>query len=230
MPTTSTVEHHWAVETDACEVDAVYKIVLIGNTGVGKSALLQRFADDSFCASHISTIGVDFKVRTLKRDDGKIIKLQLWDTAGQERFRTITTAYYRNADGIILVYAANDRKSFDHVEDWKYETERYARSSCCTMLVENKVDLLSQQQIDPAEATRTAEGMGLPLIRTSAKDAVGVEDAFYRMVDAIVEKRLEGLLKKTAPNSSPRSEKTINMNANRFVSTASWLMNSCSIM
>ena len=98
----------------AQEYDYVFKLVLIGDSGVGKSCLLLRFADDTYTESHISTIGVDFKIRTIQLD-GKTIKLQIWDTAGQERFRTITSSYYRGAHGIIVVYDTTDSETFEHV-------------------------------------------------------------------------------------------------------------------
>lgn len=97
------------------DYDYLFKLVLIGDSSVGKSCLLLRFADDSFTESYISTIGVDFRFRTVKIED-KTVKLQIWDTAGQERFRTITSAYYRGADGIIMVYDVTRRESFDHVQ------------------------------------------------------------------------------------------------------------------
>jgi len=98
----------------AAEYDYVFKLVLIGDSGVGKSCLLLRFADDTYTESHISTIGVDFKIRTIQLE-GKTIKLQIWDTAGQERFRTITSSYYRGAHGIIVVYDTTDSETFEHV-------------------------------------------------------------------------------------------------------------------
>ena len=122
------------------DYDHLFKLVLIGDTGVGKSCLLLRFADDAFTESYISTIGVDFRFRTVKVD-GKTVKLQIWDTAGQERFRTITSAYYRGADGIIMVYDVTSQESFDHVSDWLTEVNRYASEGTCKLLVGNKSDM-----------------------------------------------------------------------------------------
>lgn len=113
---------------------------MIGDTGVGKSCLLLRFADDSFSENYISTIGVDFRFRTVKIDK-KVIKLQIWDTAGQERFRTITSAYYRGADGIIMVYDVTNEESFRHINDWLTEVNRYASENTCKLIVGNKTDL-----------------------------------------------------------------------------------------
>merc|ERR1712159_656276 len=99
------------------EYDYLFKLLLIGDSGVGKSCLLFRFADDTYQESYISTIGVDFKIRTVELE-GKTIKLQIWDTAGQERFRTITSSYYRGAHGIIVVYDVTDQESFNNVKTW----------------------------------------------------------------------------------------------------------------
>lgn len=113
--------------------------MLIGDTGVGKSCLLLRFADDTFTDSYISTIGVDFRFRTLKVEK-KSVKLQIWDTAGQERYRTITSAYYRGADGIIMVFDVTSEESFGHVNEWFNEVNRYAAEDTCKLLVGNKCD------------------------------------------------------------------------------------------
>jgi Ras-related protein Rab-1A len=116
------------------------QVVIIGDTGVGKSCLLLRFAEDAFSENYVSTIGVDFRFRTVKIDK-KTIKLQIWDTAGQERFRTITSAYYRGADGIIMVYDVTSRESFNHINDWLTEVNRYASETSCKLIVGNKCDL-----------------------------------------------------------------------------------------
>merc|ERR1719242_3009091 len=128
------------------DYDYLFKLVLIGDSGVGKSCLLLRFADDAFTESYISTIGVDFRFRTVKIDK-KTVKLQIWDTAGQERFRTITSAYYRGADGIIMVYDVTNYESFDHVEEWLSEVDRYANEGTAKLLVGNKADLVEEKQV-----------------------------------------------------------------------------------
>jgi len=166
------------------EHDYFFKILLIGDSGVGKSCLLLRFADDSWTDSHISTIGVDFKIKTLNCDS-KVIKLQIWDTAGQERFRTITSSYYRGAQGIILVFDCTDMESFNNVKQWLGEIDRYACENVNKLLVGNKVDLVSGRVVDKNVATEFAESMNIPYIETSAKNASGVEEAFMMMARAI---------------------------------------------
>merc|ERR1719321_2356167 len=140
------------------DYDHLFKLVLIGDSGVGKSCLLLRFADDSFTESYISTIGVDFRFRTVKVGD-KFVKLQIWDTAGQERFRTITSAYYRGADGIIMVYDVTAQESFDHVQDWLSEVNRYASEGTCKLLVGNKSDR-ADKVVSTEKARAFADSLG----------------------------------------------------------------------
>lgn len=113
---------------------------------MGKSCLLLRFSDDTYTDSFISTIGVDFKIRTVELD-GKTVKLQIWDTAGQERFRTITSSYYRGAHGIIVVYDVTDKESFENVKSWMAEIERYASDGVSKLLVGNKSDMTEQRAV-----------------------------------------------------------------------------------
>jgi len=135
------------------DYDYLFKLVLIGDSGVGKSCLLLRFADDSFTDSYISTIGVDFRFRTVNIDM-KTVKLQIWDTAGQERFRTITSAYYRGAHGIIMVYDVTNYETFEHVEEWLNEVNRHASESTLKLLVGNKADLQEDKKVPTDEAKK----------------------------------------------------------------------------
>lgn len=163
----------------------MFKLVLIGDSGVGKSCLLLRFADDNFTDSYISTIGVDFRFRTITIDD-KTVKLQIWDTAGQERFRTITSAYYRGADGIIMVYDVTSAESFDHVEEWLSEVDRYANESTVKLLVGNKADLVEEKQVPEDTAQGFSEKLGIPFLETSAKTATNVDAAFLTMAKELI--------------------------------------------
>ncbi|KAD1105215.1 hypothetical protein E3N88_07804 [Mikania micrantha] len=164
--------------------DYLFKLLLIGDSGVGKSCLLLRFADDSYLDSYISTIGVDFKIRTVEQD-GKTIKLQIWDTAGQERFRTITSSYYRGAHGIIVVYDVTDQESFNNVKQWLSEIDRYASENVNKILVGNKCDLVASKVVSTETAKAFADEIGIPFLETSAKDATNVEQAFMAMTASI---------------------------------------------
>eukprot|EP00927_Polykrikos_kofoidii_P024147 TRINITY_DN2201_c1_g1_i1.p1 TRINITY_DN2201_c1_g1~~TRINITY_DN2201_c1_g1_i1.p1 ORF type:complete len:221 (-),score=40.21 TRINITY_DN2201_c1_g1_i1:37-648(-) len=166
------------------EYDYLFKILLIGDSGVGKSCMLLRFADDTYTESYISTIGVDFKIRTLEQD-GKTIKLQIWDTAGQERFRTITSSYYRGSHGIIVVYDVTDKESFNNVNHWIEEIQKYAADGVNKLLVGNKCDLSSKKVVSYDEAKELAESLNIQFMETSAKNAHNVEQAFQAMAKDI---------------------------------------------
>ena len=165
--------------------DYLFILVLIGDSGVGKSCLLLRFADDKWTDSYISTIGVDFKIRTIDLD-GKTIKLQIWDTAGQERFRTISSTYYRGAHGIIVVYDVTNRASFDNVKRWLTEIDKYAREGVNKLLVGNKCECDDTvRQVPTAEGKSFAESVSLNFLETSAKAGTFVDTAFLMMAHDI---------------------------------------------
>jgi Ras-related protein Rab-1A len=166
------------------EYDYLFKLLLIGDSGVGKSCLLLRFADDTYTESYISTIGVDFKIRTIELE-GKTVKLQIWDTAGQERFRTITSSYYRGAHGIIVVYDVTDNETFSNVKQWLQEIDRYASEGVNKLLVGNKSDLTSKKVVEYTVAKEFADQLNIPFLETSAKSATNVEQAFLTMAKQI---------------------------------------------
>lgn len=171
----------------ASEYDYLFKLLLIGDSGVGKSCLLLRFAEDTYTESYISTIGVDFKIRTLELEK-KTIKLQIWDTAGQERFRTITSSYYRGAHGIIVVYDVTDRESFNNVKNWVKEIERYASENVVKLLVGNKSDMSSKKVVTFEEGKALADSLGVSFLEASAKNSHNVEQAFRTMAGEIRDK------------------------------------------
>lgn len=169
---------------------AMRKILLIGDSGVGKSCLLVRFLDDNFSPSFITTIGIDFKIKTIDIN-GKKIKLQLWDTAGQERFRTITTAYYRGADGVVLVYDVLDEKTFVDARDVWYNTiMENALPECQLILVGNKADDTedSKRQVSYEDGENLAKSLGMKFVEASAKDNKNVDEIFFTLVKMIEEK------------------------------------------
>jgi Ras-related protein Rab-1A len=194
------------------DYDYLFKLVLIGDSGVGKSCLLLRFADDNFTDSYISTIGVDFRFRTVTIDK-KTVKLQIWDTAGQERFRTITSAYYRGADGIIMVYDVTSQESFDHVEEWLSEVDRYANENTSKLLIGNKADLIDEKQVQEEVAQRFADKLGIPFLETSAKAATNVEAAFLTMAKELI-KTNEASMSKTGGSDGKTGGSTGNNSAN----------------
>merc|ERR1711935_852765 len=140
--------------------DYLFKLLLIGDSGVGKTCVLFRFSDDAFNSTFISTIGIDFKIRTIELDEKKI-KLQIWDTAGQERFRTITTAYYRGAMGILLVYDITNEKSFDNIKNWIRNIEQHASDSVQKILIGNKCDMSDDRIITKDRGQELADEYGI---------------------------------------------------------------------
>ena len=167
------------------EYDYLFKLLLIGDSGVGKSCLLLRFADDTYTESYISTIGVDFKIRTIELD-GKTIKLQIWDTAGQERFGKMKSPYYRGAHGIIVVFDVTDQESFSNVKQWLHEIDRYAPSNVKKLLVANKIDLASKRAVPTEQAAAFAERLGVEYLETSAKHDINVSETFTAIAREVV--------------------------------------------
>ncbi|XP_046996430.1 ras-related protein Rab-8A isoform X1 [Schistocerca americana] len=173
--------------------DYLFKLLLIGDSGVGKTCVLFRFSEDAFNTTFISTIGIDFKIRTIELD-GKKIKLQIWDTAGQERFRTITTAYYRGAMGIMLVYDITNEKSFENIKNWIRNIEENASADVEKMLLGNKCELTEKRQVTKERGEQLAIEYGIKFMETSAKASIRVEEAFFTLARDIktkMEKKLK---------------------------------------
>lgn len=143
-----------------------------------------RFADDAFSDNYISTIGVDFKIQSLKLDNSTI-KLQIWDTAGQERFRTITSSYYRGAHGIIVVYDVTDRETFDNVRHWLEEIDSNSGPNVEKLLVGNKCDLGSKRVVTFDQGKELADSLGISFIETSALSSINVDEAFLQLAKKI---------------------------------------------
>jgi len=161
------------------------KLLLIGDSGVGKSSLLLRFADNQFDSTFIQTIGIDFRIREAKIKD-KTVRIQVWDTAGQERFRTITTSYYRNAMGIMLLYDITDPLSFQHVNEWMAAIKQYAVENVSRFLVGNKCDMNDKRVISFDEGKRLADEFGVQFAETSAKDGTNIDQVFLSITQEII--------------------------------------------
>ncbi|XP_049849513.1 ras-related protein Rab-1B-like [Schistocerca gregaria] len=166
------------------EFDHLFKLLLVGDSGVGKSCILLRFVDNVFPENYISTIGVDFKIKTLEVD-GKIVKLQIWDTAGQERFRTITSSYYRSAHGIIIVYDITNQDSFSNIRHWLAETDRCASKGISKLIVGNKSDLTTRRVVTQEAGKEFADQLGIPFIETSARESVNIETSFFILAKSL---------------------------------------------
>lgn len=176
-------------------IDNVFKVLLIGDAGVGKSSILLQFTDDYFNDNLQSTIGVDFKVKVMEAVDAergvKRVKVTIWDTAGQERFRTLTSSYYRGAHGVILVYDVSRRDTFDSLSMWLQEIEQFSLSGgkdIVKLLVGNKVDL--DRDVDRDVAVDWARSRGMLFLETSAKTKHGIVQVFNEIVQKIMENPL----------------------------------------
>lgn len=170
---------------ETAEPDYLIKIVLIGDTGVGKTNLLSRFSRNQFNPDSKSTIGVEFATKTLEID-GKTIKAQIWDTAGQERYRAITSAYYRGAIGALLLYDISASLTFNSLSRWLKELRENADSNMVVMLVGNKCDLTETRAVTEDEGVEFAKSKDLMFIETSARDSTNVQEAFTQLINEIV--------------------------------------------
>ena len=168
-------------QQQAC--DYLIKLILIGDSGVGKTCILMRFTDDTFITNYISTIGIDFKIKTIKVD-GKLVKLQIWDTAGQDRFRTITQTYYKGAMGVILAYDCTDENSFDNVKNWVKQLEAHANPGIVKVLVGNKCDC-PDKKVESTRGNELAKEYGMSFFETSAKNNINVKEVFNYLAKTV---------------------------------------------
>ncbi|KAH9625715.1 hypothetical protein KSS87_007911 [Heliosperma pusillum] len=166
------------------DYDYLFKVVIIGDSGVGKSNLLSRFTRNEFSLESKSTIGVEFATRSIHVDD-KIVKAQIWDTAGQERYRAITSAYYRGAVGALLVYDVTRHITFENIERWLKELRDHTDNSIVIMLVGNKADLRHLRAVQTEDAKSFAEKENLYFTETSALESLNVENAFKEVLTSI---------------------------------------------
>lgn len=166
--------------------DYLLKIVIIGNTSVGKSSIIRRFCDDDYINHHISTIGVDFRVKTIDIDNYLYAKLQIWDTSGQERFKTITSSYYRGSHGVIVVYDISDLQSFKDVKKWIKELINFTSPNIVLILVANKCDLKNKRVVSFESGKELADSYGILFIEVSSMSNININDIFYKLAKAVV--------------------------------------------
>ena len=187
------------------------KILIIGDTSVGKSSILLTYTDNYFPEAHLATIGVEYKVKELLTDKYKVI-LQIWDTAGQERFRSITKSFFRNTNGILFVYDITDRKTFQSVKDWIKDSEMHD-SGFEKLLCGNKIDLEEERQVTFNELVEFGLKKKMDVIETSAKSRINIDESFKKLVDLILNKKTEEEINKEFGVKAPQSQ-NINLTKN----------------
>ena len=165
-----------------------FKILLIGDLGVGKSCVILRYVEGDFPGNIMSSIGVDFKTKQIDLDD-RLIKLQIWDTAGHEKFRTITTSYYKSAHAIIILYDITQKASFDHIRNWITEIDKFGKQGVLKVIVGNKLDMENNRKITKEAAENLALKYGIKLWEVSAKDNTNIEEMFLDTIKTLLEKK-----------------------------------------
>ena len=197
------------------EYDFIFKVLLLGNSDVGKSSMLLRFVDSVWNDAFTPTIGVDFKVKTLEINN-KRVKMQIWDTAGQERFRTVVSTYFRGAHGILLLYDVTNKDSFKNLENWLIEIEKNSNQKVLKILIGNKCDLTEDREITTEEGQTFANRNGMEFMETSAKMNTNVSEAFTTLGKLMIE-----FNSKTNTNQGQKSceVKTLKSNSGKDLNT-----------
>ena len=170
------------------EEEIVYKVLLLGDSSVGKTCFLLRYCDKSFQDVHLSTIGLDYRLKSMTLKNNKNIKLQIWDTAGQDRFRAITKNYYKGANGIILIYDVTNLQTFENVKNWITQIREEANKNVVIFLAGNKADLPEESRaVQKEDGQKMAEEYNIPFQETSAKEGINVNETFQELVEKIDE-------------------------------------------
>ena len=188
--------------------DYLIKCLVIGDAGTGKSSIMMRFADDVFCPSYISTIGVDFKIRTMEFRD-KIVKYQIWDTAGQERFRTLTSSYYRGSNAILLCYDISDKNTFHNIDMWLEEVKRYSTGKPLLLLCGTKIDLDFKREVMKEEAEEYAKTNNIYFFESSSKNNSNITEIFELIAENKITTTIGEINKSLGKHKN--SDKNINL-------------------
>ena len=192
----------------------IFKVLLLGNSNVGKSSLFLRFVDDIWNDTFVPTIGVDFKIKTFEIDEKKI-KMQIWDTAGQERFKNIISSYYRGAHGILLIYDVTDKDSFRNLANWLIEIEKNANKNVLKVVIGNKTDLENRRVITYNQGKEFADTYGLKFIETSAKKNLNVNEAFETLGRELMAATGDKKIVKQKPNKKISVGQAQNLNTEK---------------
>ena len=163
----------------------VYKLLLLGDSTVGKTCFLIKYTDQSFQDIHMATIGLDYRVKTMKLKNNKDVKIQIWDTAGQDRFRSITKNYYKGSHGIILIYDITNRRTFENVQQWISQIREETSQNVVIYLIGNKIDMKEERKVSTEEGKKLADELGLPFMETSAKEGININEVFDDIVERV---------------------------------------------
>lgn len=165
--------------------ECVYKVLLLGDSTVGKTCFLMKYTDKTFQDIHMSTIGLDYRLKAMKLKSGKKIKLQIWDTAGQDRFRAITKNYYKGSHGIILIYDVTSIQTYENIKTWVSQIREEASSNVVIYIVGNKIDMEEERKVSKEEGKNLADELGFPFVETSAKTGINVNETFEDLVERV---------------------------------------------
>ena len=190
--------------------ECVYKILLLGDSMVGKTCFLLKYTDKSFQEIHMSTIGLDYRLKTLTLKNRKTVKLQIWDTAGQDRFRSITKNYYKKANGIILIYDVTNKKSYKNISVWINQIKEEADPNVVIYLAGNKIDMEEERKIKTEEGEKLAEEYNFPFKETSAKEDININETFEDIAE-----RIDEIFSKSTANAEIRMTKNRLSNAKK---------------
>jgi len=195
---------------DSAVCDNIFKILSIGESGVGKTCILLRYVEDTFTENHISTIGVDFKTKLLPYGDNQINKLQIWDTAGQDRFRCITKNYFRGSNGIMLIYDITSTQSFQNIKNWVVQIKDYLGDEASIILVGNKIDLESNRRVSWEDGMKLAKENKFGFYEASAKENRNIDEAFEALTEDMIKKTIvtrQGRGKSLTEGKNPNKKK-----------------------
>jgi Ras-related protein Rab-11A len=191
--------------------DFKLKIVVVGDSGVGKTNLIKRFISNEFSGNLKATIGVEFMSKTY-RINKHLFKIEIWDTAGQERYKSITAIYYKGSKGALIVYDTTNQTTFENIDKWILELKEKTSNDIKLMIVGNKIDLKDERQVKNEDALKKADTLGIPLMETSALEATNVKEAFYDLLKEIYKDMKDKL--NNSENKSQNDKKGIDLNTN----------------
>ena len=173
--------------TSSIDTDLVYKILLLGDSEVGKSCFLMRYADNVFVDNYITTVGLDYKLKYIQLESGEMIKVQLWDTAGQDRYRTIAKNYYKGSHGILLLYDVTKVNSFENISEWIKDIRDEVYEKTIIFLIGNKIDKSNERKVTKEQGEKLATEYNLPFFEASAKSGENVDEVFKALYKKIGE-------------------------------------------